>query len=154
MPPPITSIVFGRARNSRAPVESTTRASSGRNGSRTGWLPAAMTALSKRTTCFSPLRSWPSPRVISTSRWFGSRKRPTPRTTWTLRAFAMPASPPVIRPTTFSFQARSLSRSICGSPKPMPWAANDRASSMTPAACRSAFDGMQPTLRQTPPRVA
>ena len=118
MPPPITSIVFGRQRSSSAPVESTTRGSSGRNGSRTGWLPAAMIALSKRTTCFSPLRSWPSPRVISTSRWCGSRKRAEPRTTWTLRRLGHAGEPAghARRPPSPSSRAACRGRSR-GSPK-------------------------------------
>ena len=57
------------------------------------------------------------------------------------------------RLTTPSFQARSLSMSICGAPKLMPCAAMAWLSSMTLAACSRAFEGMQPTLRQTPPRL-
>src|SRR3712207_8180920 len=45
------------------------------------------------------------------------------------------------------------SRSMVGSPKRMPWAAMSRLSSITLAACSRAFDGMQPTFRQTPPSV-
>ncbi len=55
---------------------------------------------------------------------------------------------------TLSFQPRSLSRSIFGSAKVMPCAAKARASSITAAVCSSAFDGMQPTFRHTPPSVA
>ena len=39
-----------------------------------------------------------------------------PRTTSTLRAFAMPARPPVSFLTTPSLKPRSLSRSIFGAP--------------------------------------
>ena len=46
MPPPITSIFFGRLRNSSAPVESTILGSSGKNGKETGTDPAAMIAFS------------------------------------------------------------------------------------------------------------
>ncbi len=42
-----------------APVESTTRGSSGMNGSFTAWLPAAMIAFSKRTTFLSPVFALP-----------------------------------------------------------------------------------------------
>ena len=44
-------------------------------------------------------------------------------------------------------------RSIAGAPKLTPWAAIAAASSMVLATCSSAFEGMQPTLRQTPPSV-
>jgi hypothetical protein len=64
-------------------------------------------------------------------------------TTRTLRCFAMPARPFTICATTLSLCARSLSTSIFGVPC--------FASVSTSAACSSAFDGMQPTLRQTPP---
>ena len=48
---------------------------------------------------------------------------------------------------------RNFSRSIAGLPNAMPWAPMASASSITFAACSSAFDGMQPTFRQTPPRT-
>ena len=57
MPAPITSIRFGTWRNSRAPVESTMRGSSGRKGSCTGREPAATMALSKRMRRVAPLAS-------------------------------------------------------------------------------------------------
>ena len=47
MPPPMTSSFFGRLRSSSAPVESTMRGSSGRNGSFAACEPAAMMALAK-----------------------------------------------------------------------------------------------------------
>jgi hypothetical protein len=62
IPPPITSIDFGICRSSSAPVESTTRASSGMNGSLMACEPAAMMALSNLTT----LR--PAPLFAATSR--------------------------------------------------------------------------------------
>ena len=77
-----------------------------------------------------------------------------PRTTSTLRAFAMPVRPPVSLPTTLSFHAASFARSIFGSPNAMPCSASVFASSTTAAMCSNAFDGMQPTLRHTPPSVA
>ena len=48
MPPPMTSSFFGRLFSSSAPVESTMRGSSGRNGSFAACEPAAMIALVKR----------------------------------------------------------------------------------------------------------
>ena len=55
------------------------------------------------------------------------------------------------RPTTLFFQSRSFATSICGLPKLQAGAAIASASSITLAACSSALDGMQPTLRHTPP---
>jgi len=48
-------------------------------------------------------------------------------------------------------KARSLSTSTFGSPNVTPSDAACRASSITFATCSSAFDGMQPRYRQTPP---
>ncbi len=107
MPPPMTSILFGCVRSSSAPVESTMRGSSGRNGSRTDCEPAAMIAWSNFTTFFAPSGS-------ATSRWCGSTNVPTPVTTSTLRILAMPARPPVSLPTTLSLCARSFARSTLG----------------------------------------
>ena len=50
MPPPTTSMRFGIWRSSSAPVESTTRGSSGMNGSFTACEPAAMIAFANFTT--------------------------------------------------------------------------------------------------------
>ena len=108
MPPPTTSIFFGIDGSVSAPVESTTRGSSGMNGSFTASLPAAMIAFWKRTTFLSPVVSRPVPDVACTSTWCGSRKRPMPRTTSTLRAFAMPIRPPVSFLTTPSLNAAEL----------------------------------------------
>ncbi len=153
MPPPITSMRFGTEASSSARVESITRGSSGMKGSRTTCEPAAMIAFPNFTTFFAPVFAWPGPSVSSTSRWCGSRNCPIPRTTSTLRAFAIPASPPVSLPTTFDFHARSLSRSTCGAPNAMPCSAIALVSSITAATWSSAFEGMQPTLRHTPPSV-
>jgi hypothetical protein len=51
-------------------------------------------------------------------------------------------------------KARTPSISISGSPKRTPWAAASSPSAITRATCSSALEGMQPTLRQTPPSVA
>jgi hypothetical protein len=40
---------------------------------------------------------------------------------------------------------------MAGSPNDSPWSAISFVSVMTLAACNSAFEGMQPTLRHTPP---
>ena len=114
MPPPMTSIRCGTRASSSADVESRMRGSSGMNGSRTTCEPAAMIACAKRTTFLAPVLSCPVPVVSSTSTWCASSNWPRPRTTSTLRAFAMPVSPVVSLPTTFSFQARSVARSTVG----------------------------------------
>ena len=68
MPPPMTSMRLGIDFSSSAPVESTTRGSSGMNGSFTAWLPAAMIAFWNRIVFFSPVVARPLPLVSSTSR--------------------------------------------------------------------------------------
>ena len=78
-------------------------------------------------------------------------KVPFPRTTSTLRCLASPVSPPVSLPTTESFQLRSASTSISGLPNVIPYVADSSTSLSTRAMCSSDFEGMQPTLRQTPP---
>ncbi len=52
-----------------------------------------------------------------------------------------------------SSRRAARSRSICGGANTMPNAAMSAASSMTLAACSSAFDGMHPTFRHTPPNI-
>jgi hypothetical protein len=84
---------------------------------------------------------------------FGPVNMPEPTTTRTLRIFAIWARPPVSLPTTLSLCAASLARSTDGAPNDTPMSAKCAASSITAATCSSAFDGMQPTLRQTPPSV-
>ncbi len=131
------------------------RGSCGRKGRRTACEPAAMIALRKRSDCFLPVGSWPvAPAVSATSSSCGPVNRPTPRTTVTLRIFAIAARPPVSLPTTLALCARSLSRSTVGAPKLTPSDSKWLTSSITAATCSSALDGMQPTLRHTPPSVA
>ncbi len=93
------------------------------------------------------------PSFVSTSSECGEANCAFPSTTVTLRALARLARPLVSLPTTPSLNLRRPSRSTLGGPKLTPWGAMSAASAMTLAACRSAFDGMQPTLRQTPPSV-
>ncbi|MNR59140.1 hypothetical protein D3C85_1803320 [compost metagenome] len=57
MPPPITSILFGTAFSSSAPVESTMRGSCGMNGRFTTRLPAAMMAFLNLMVCLAPVLS-------------------------------------------------------------------------------------------------
>ncbi len=83
MPPPMTSSRSGIPLTSSAPVESTIRSSSGRNGSDAASEPAAMMQCSKPTTV--------SPTLIV----FGPVNSPVPRTTWTLRCLASDSRPPI-----------------------------------------------------------
>ncbi len=65
------------------------------------------------------------------------------------------SSPPVSWRTTLFFQSRSLSQvDLRRAERDAVRAPSTCASSMTLAACSSAFDGMQPTFRQTPPSVS
>ena len=107
--------------------------------------PAAMIALAKRTIFV--------PSAVSTARVCGEANLPSPVTTTTLRWRARPVSPVVSRLTTLSFQLRTPPRSTLGAPNLTPCAPKSAASSITLATCSNAFEGMQPTLRQTPPSV-
>ncbi|AIW88357.1 hypothetical protein bwei_5853 [Bacillus mycoides] len=78
---------------------------------------------------------------------------PKPLTTLTFLPLAIPAKPPVNWLITFSFQVLILSMSVFGSPKTIPCSAKALASSITLATCNKALDGIQPTFKQTPPKV-
>ena len=130
---------------SRAPVESITRGSScGMNGRVTGSEPAAMIAASNDTVDVVPSGA-------ATETMWSPVKVAVPTMVVTLRCLARPVRPPVRRVTTLSFQARSASRSMVGAGKASPAWVISLVSAMTLAACRRALEGMQPTLRQTPP---
>ena len=147
MPPPTTSRRRGTSVSRRAPVESTIRGSShGKSGSRTGFDPTAMIA------CSNPTRRVP-PSGVATARTRGPSNRPIPCNTSILRRFARPASPPVRRWTTPSFQASSFAASTAGAAKSTPRTPSSAAAVIASAVLSSALEGMQPTLRQTPPRV-
>jgi hypothetical protein len=142
IPPPTTSMRCGRS-SSSAPVESMMRGSSGRFGRRIDSEPAAMMQCAKETRRFAP--------SLVTSISCGETNLPVPRITSTLRCFARVARPPVSLPTTLFFHSRNLVASICGLPNCTPALPIASASSITFAACSNALDGMQPTLRHTPP---
>ena len=110
MPPPTTRSRRGTTGNSSAPVEFTTRGSSGSIGNATGEEPAATMALAKVTS-----RVPPSCRA--TESVFGPVKCPMPRTTSTFRCRAIWASPSVRRRTVPALKVRSFSRSTVGAPK-------------------------------------
>ena len=82
---------------------------------------------------------------------FGPVNFATPWMTSTLRCLASPSRPFVSLSTTDCFHERSAPRSIDGLPNEIPWAAISSVSAITRAACSSAFEGMQPTFRHTPP---
>ena len=147
IPPPMTSSLPGMSSGASAAVESMTRGSSGIPGIVAGSEPAA-------TTQFSKVISRPGARgeVPATCSVWGPVKRASPRTTSTRRWVARLSRPLVSRSTTDAFQPISLPTSIVGAPKLIPWAAISSASAITRAACNSALEGMQPTLRHTPPR--
>ena len=120
----------------------------GMNGSFTASEPAAMMARAKPIVVVPPAAS-------STLTWLASMNRPVPVTTVTLRILAICARPPVSLPTTLFLCATQLGaidrRRAEARRRPSSKCAT---SSITAATCSSAFDGMQPTLRQTPPSVA
>ena len=147
MPPPTISMRLGCTGSSSAPVEVTMRGSSfGMNGSFTASEPAAMMARVKPIVVVPPA-------ARSTTTWCASLKRPLPVTTVTFLILAICARPPVSRPTTLFLCATSLDGSTLGAPNSTPTAPKCATSSITAATCSIAFDGMQPTLRQTPPSV-
>ena len=66
----------------------------------------------------------------------------------------MPAQTDTVREETFApilyvVEAETLAEAISTIPSAWRWV----TSSITPAMCRSALEGMQPTFRQTPPRL-
>ncbi len=76
MPPPMISMFLGTPGSASAPVESTTRGSSGKKGRRTACEPTAMMQALKDTTCLLPVCSWPLPWVASICTWCGPTKAP------------------------------------------------------------------------------
>ena len=72
----------------------------------------------------------------------------------TLRCLASAFKPPVNLSTMLVFQLSILRISISGCENLTPWSAMSAASLMMCAVCNSAFDGIQPTFKQTPPILA
>ena len=140
IPPPITSSRSGTSGSSSAPVESTIRGSSGRSGSATACEPTAMIACSKATS------------VPSTSSVFAPVNFAVPCTTSTLRVLAMPAEAvgELLHGAVLE-RAHAVEVDL-GLAEGDPRAGASSASASTSARCSSALEGMQPTLRQTPPR--
>ena len=121
-----------------ADVESITLASSRRSEAGTaGTDPVAMIACSNCTVSSPPATSFTRSECASSI-------DANPRRYCTFRLFASSPVPFVSRATTWSLNARSLLRSIAGSPNVMPHASACLASATSFATCSSAFDGMQP----------
>ena len=143
IPPPMTSSRLQSSGSSSAPVESMMRGSSGKPGKRTDSEPAAM------MHCLKSTRFDPSADL--SSKVCGPTNFASPRSTSTLRCFASTFSPLVSFVTTRFFQSRNFARSIWGGANTIPAEDMSSASSITLAACSSAFEGIHPTLRHTPP---
>ena len=82
----------------------------------------------------------------------GAAMRPVPRTASILFFLSRKSTPLTLPSTPSSLNFIIAARSSFGVPTPMPILAKlCPASSNISEACSSAFDGMQPTLRQVPP---
>ena len=140
---------FGTASNSSAPQLSTIRLpSKGAERSGVGVEPDAS------TTCLAAsVRFAPSCAVNSTLRP-GSR-RPWPCSAVTPAAFSSCTMPPVMPLTMPALRFCIAARSNPTSPVRIPCAANsDCARCRSSEDSSSALEGMQPALRQVPPKVA
>ena len=143
-PPPITTSRFGTAASSSAPVEVTMRRSSTATpGSGMLSLPVAITmCLAAYSAPSTATRPGPTMRPVpfSQATWFFLNRNSTPLTlaltTSALRA-CMRARPSFIPSTTIPWSAKAC-----------------ETSEKFSLDCSSALLGMQPTLRQVPPRVA
>ena len=84
----------------------------------------------------------------------GAATDPTPRTESILFFLKRKATPETLASTTASLWPIIAFKSSTGVPTPMPKPAKScPAASNSSEVWRSAFDGMQPTLRQVPPNV-
>ena len=144
MPPPITKSFLGISAKSKASVESIMRGSSfGKTGILVTREPAAITQLSKLIVL--------TPSDVSTSSVWLPVKLASPCNISTLRFLARAVKPPVNLSTMLFFHVSTLRMSIWGLVKLIPCSDISAASLMTLAVCNSALDGIQPTLRHTPP---
>ncbi len=128
-------------------LETTVLPSNFMNGSSTGAEPVAMTMFFAVTSVV--------PAAPLTATVVGEVKEASPVRTATLRALASNVRPPVFLATTSSLRLSIVGRSMSTEPNLMPWAA---ACVLAKATCSDEWSrallGMQPTLRQVPPRVA
>jgi hypothetical protein len=101
-------------------------------------------------TSFASISStWPSARFTEIR--VGARNLASPATCSTRWCLKRRPTPPVRRSTIFCFHATIFFTSTLISPRPIPISPASCARSTTVDAWIIAFDGMQPTLRQTPP---
>ncbi len=148
-PAPTTSSLPGTVSSVSAPVDETICFSSmvtPRSGATSE--PVAMTMLLVSSVCVLPSSAL-------TSTLPGAAMRPMPRTVSTLFFLSRKATPLTLPATPSSLSFIIVGRSRVGVPTPMPMRAKEcPASSNISEACSSALDGMQPMLRQVPPKVA
>ena len=148
MPPPTISIRFGSLGSSSAPVEVTTRGSSfGMNGSFTASEPAAMTARAKPIVVVPPAASSTLTWLVVGEPAAAGDDRDLAHLGHLRQAAGQPADDLVLVRDAAWRGRPSARRSST------PTASKCATSSITAATCSIAFDGMQPTLRQTPPSV-
>jgi hypothetical protein len=154
MPPPITSMRFGTKRSSSAPVESTMRGSRGMKGRWKAAEPAAMMHFSKRTTFFAPVFSCDVAGGQFDFEVVGVEEVAVAAHDLDLARLGHAGQAAgQLADHLFLVRAQLVEVDRLGAAKLTPSSAC-AASSITAATCSSAFDGMQPTLRQTPPSVA
>ena len=142
----MTNNLSGISSRSNAPVESIIRGSSGKEGIVVGWEPAAMMACSKDIVVLPPA---PSISII-----FAEINLPVPCTTSTLRCLAIAFRPVVNLLTILTAYCPTDFILTFDVPRSRPCSFNSLISDMTLAMCNSALEGIQPTLRQTPPSVS
>ena len=147
-PAPTTSSRSGTLSSTSAPVEDTMRFSSiSMPLSRATSEPVAMTMALVSSVCVLPS-------AALTSTLPGAAMRPRPWKLSILFFLSRKATPLTLPSTPSSLNFIMAARSSFGVPTPMPILPNAwPASSNSSDACSSAFDGMQPTLRQVPPKV-
>mmetsp|Transcript_3948 Transcript_3948/g.9227 ORF Transcript_3948/g.9227 Transcript_3948/m.9227 type:complete len:239 (+) Transcript_3948:682-1398(+) len=148
-PAPITTRCSGTFFNSKAPVESTTtppELSTGAGGRGVGSDPVAMMT-------FFALRVAVPPSSRSATTVLEPSKRPLPLTYVTLFFLNRPSMPPVRPLTLFSLAFIIFFRSKLTLSTVMPCALKSCwAWCNMCEECKRDFEGMQPTLRQVPPR--
>ncbi len=143
-PPPTTTRWPGTSSSSSAPVEVTMRSSSTSTpGSGTLSLPVAMTI---RLASYN---------VPPTSTLPAATMRPAPLSQAILFLLNRNSTPLTLAVTTSLLRSCMRSRSSFTPSTTMPWSFHEcMVSWKFSLDCSSAFEGMQPMLRQVPPRVA
>ena len=146
-PPPITTMLFGRASKLKASVEVMTRfLSSLMNGRDAGFDPVAMIMCSPRMLCALPFSGF-------TSTVCASLKLPKPWCTVIPFFFIKKSMPPTVCSTTSPLRAIMRLKSNFNPPVEMPWVSNWCAAWWKCSELSSnALDGMHPTFKQVPPR--